>query len=86
MAQSILLTATRNFFYCNHCQSWLLCEFDGPQFARQIVDKRLISALNYYYMGQMQMASPLLPEIVRALKNLYNRVQDFLIHVYGINQ
>ena len=83
-AQSILLTATRNFFYCGNCQSWLLSECYLPQFAGQISDKRLISALNYYYLGQRQMASPLLPEVVRALRRLYNKLQDFLVDIYGL--
>jgi hypothetical protein len=85
VAQSILLTATRNFFYCGVCQSWLLTEMERPELVRQIVDKRLINALNYYYLGQMQMASPLFPEIVRALRRMYNKLQDFLIGMYGLD-
>jgi hypothetical protein len=86
VAQSILLTATRNFFYCGNCQSWLLSEYGPPQIASQIFDKRLIRALNYYYLGQLEMASPLLPEVARALRGLYNKLQDFLVAIYGLNE
>jgi hypothetical protein len=86
IAQSVLLTATRNFFFCGSCQNWLVSDINQPEMAIKIADRKLITALNYYYMGQMQMAEPLLPEIARTLRQMYRKLQDFLIGVYGVEE